>query len=356
MKIFEVSNVASALPQVVDYLIRHGRKEQSRNGSVLVSPTPVMTIYDQPDERVLFSPIRDANPFFHLMEAMWMLHGDNDAKFLNYYVKDFGDRYGEDGILHGAYGYRWRTSFGFDQIQNIIQKFRNDHYDRQCVLQMWDCTNTMQFLSGFVGNDDLKGIWKDRPCHTQAYFRINDGKLDMTTTARSHDAYWGATGANAVHFGFLQEYIAAMVGVPIGKFYQFSHNYHMYEDVLNRLREKVKEAGYFGLNIEPDAITDNRYFKDRDLKPSQFVTNPSTFDEELKELMIVIRLLQEDKIVEMKGPLNNTFLWNTVYIAAVAHKLFKDKKYDEALKTCKYIQASDWFLACYQWLERRIKT
>jgi hypothetical protein len=46
---------------------------------VLVSQTPVVTCYSAPTQRVLFSPMRDANPFFHLMEALWMLAGRDDV-------------------------------------------------------------------------------------------------------------------------------------------------------------------------------------------------------------------------------------------------------------------------------------
>ena len=95
MKVFEVRNVSEALPKVIEYLVYQGRRETSRNGDVFVAETPTCIVYNQPTEKVLFSPLRDANPFFHLLESIWMLSGCNDAKFLNYYVKDFGDRYGE---------------------------------------------------------------------------------------------------------------------------------------------------------------------------------------------------------------------------------------------------------------------
>ena len=33
---------------------------------------PVATVYSHPRERVLLSPERDANPFFHFFEALWI--------------------------------------------------------------------------------------------------------------------------------------------------------------------------------------------------------------------------------------------------------------------------------------------
>jgi len=86
----------------------------SRVGEVYEFPEAVATDYWKPWERVLFDPARNANPFFHIFESMWMLAGRNDvdwvAKF-NPRMREFSD----DGkIQHGAYGYRWRYAFDLD--------------------------------------------------------------------------------------------------------------------------------------------------------------------------------------------------------------------------------------------------
>jgi hypothetical protein len=78
-----VRNVNEALGQGISWLAGPmGVEEPSRNGPVRVSPYPVVTTYANPAERVLFSPMRDANPFFHLFEALWMLAGRNDLPWL----------------------------------------------------------------------------------------------------------------------------------------------------------------------------------------------------------------------------------------------------------------------------------
>jgi hypothetical protein len=53
----------------------HRKPQGSRAGDVLVAPHPVMSVTSIPTERVLFDPARDANPFFHLFESLWMLAG-----------------------------------------------------------------------------------------------------------------------------------------------------------------------------------------------------------------------------------------------------------------------------------------
>ena len=90
MKVINARNVNDALAAGLRYLWAEGIPETSRNGPVLVAPTPVTTVYSHPTERVLLSPTRDANPFFHLMESLWMLAGKNDIALPVQFNKRFG--------------------------------------------------------------------------------------------------------------------------------------------------------------------------------------------------------------------------------------------------------------------------
>jgi len=351
MKIFKVRNCCEALPKVVEFLSSCGRQEDSRNGPVLVAPTPVMTIYSYPTEKVLFSGLRDANPFFHIMEAMWMLNGNNDARFLDHYVKDFSERFAEPSSttrrrIHGAYGHRWRSKFGFDQLKEITDRLKDDPLDRQCVLQMWDA----QWEDG--GSDDLTGKWRERPCNTHVYFRINDGKLDMTTMARSHDALFGAVGANIVHFGFLQEYLAGGIGVPVGVFYQYSNNYHMYLDVYNKYLNKSQGDD----DLRYKELYDNRYAT-QDALHIPLVSHPETFDRELMDLIDAIDCVQNDRLIPLdsKSPKMNGFLWSTVLEMSIVHKTYKTKGVEAALHCVANIEDKIWQLCAKEWLERRVK-
>ena len=59
-----------------------GVEVQTRNGPALEFPTPVTTTYTHSRERVLFYSERDTNPYFHLMESLWMLAGRNDVEWI----------------------------------------------------------------------------------------------------------------------------------------------------------------------------------------------------------------------------------------------------------------------------------
>lgn len=222
--VIQVRNVNNALKEAIWWLRVAGVREESRNGPVLVAPGPVITEYSHPWERVLFSPERDANGVFHLMESLWMLAGDSMLKFL----LPFNARmsaYGENGVQWGAYGRRWRGYFGVDQIVSVIECLKKDSDSRRAVIGMWD-----PML-------DLKHSGPDIPCNTHIYFDTRrkwvggPRKLNMTVCCRSNDLLWGAYGANAVHFSVLQEVIAHELRMEIGVYTQFSNNFHIYTDL-----------------------------------------------------------------------------------------------------------------------------
>lgn len=217
-------NVHDALPRVLDALSGAGVRSESRNGPVIRFQEPVIIEYERPLERVMFWPERDANPFFHLVESLWMLAGRNDVASMKWFASNMGN-FSDDGLsFHGAYGNRWRGHFSMDQLNDIVRVLKSNPEDRRCVLQMWDAES------------DLAADGKDFPCNVMATFEVVKGvavdTLNMSVFNRSNDIVWGALGANAVHFSVLQEYMAAAIGVRVGRYYQISSNLHAYEDTL----------------------------------------------------------------------------------------------------------------------------
>jgi len=323
----EARNVCAALPAGLDLLMSMGRLEESRGGPVLVAPFPVLTLTLHPQERVLFSPVRNANPFFHLFEAFWMLAGRDDAAPLNAFIKGFGSMFGEeDGTIHGAYGMRWRQSFGFDQLNFVVEKLKAQPATRQCVIQMWDCGER---------HADLTGNWQDRPCNDVIFLRINDKRLDLTVCCRSNDIIWGAYGANAVHFSILQEYLAARLGVGIGFMYQLSNNFHAYTKEFERLR------------ADPKKILDDRYSEGH-IKPMGMFDKPGRIDDDIATFMECYEAREFPP-----GAFANHWFESVLGRAMIAHHRFKNKNMQQALWYADQIAASDWRVACKEWLERR---
>ena len=88
MKVIRARNVNDALLLGLDLFQdpRNFREQQSRNGTTYEALEPVTTVYEKPWERVMLVKARDANPFFHFIEGLWMLAGRNDLKPLTYLV------------------------------------------------------------------------------------------------------------------------------------------------------------------------------------------------------------------------------------------------------------------------------
>jgi thymidylate synthase len=371
MQVIRARNVCQALPQGLEMLLREGVRSESRAGSVFVMPTPVTTVYERPLERVLTSPVRDANPFFHLAESVvWMLNGRDDAAFLNEYVRDFGDRFAEgNGRIHGAYGARWRSGLGIDQLDVVVERLRRNPGDRQCVIQMWDgsCVNSWEG-GGETGHDDLAyESYKDRPCNLSVCLRLRETVhrpgthrylLDIMVTCRSNDILWGAYGANAVQFSVLQEYLAACIGVGVGHYYQVSWNYHAYEKQLEAMAARSDRR----VSDLPDRLWDQRYGATRRPGQAEFSATPlfadaTNVDAELERLDLCVRKLHADPDPGplLILPMQNPALATVVATALRAHRLWRLGKKEQALDAAQLIAAVDWREACTEWMLRRME-
>jgi thymidylate synthase len=351
----QAGDVNDALYQCVTYLLREGVEEASRNGPVLAAPTPVCVEFTHPRNRVLYSAARDANPFFHVMEgACWFLEGANDIAFPVYFNKNFG-QYSDDGkTLWDCYGWRWRRFFGWDQLDEIIAELKTKPTSRQCVLAMWNAAPTID-----AHNDDFYVAThggKAVPCNTHCYLAIRNGRLNLTVCNRSNDLIFGMLGANAVHMSFLLEYIAMRVGVPMGSYFQFTNNMHVYLDVFSR--EKLQKIA-----DECDTLG---------VVPTTGPALEPGFDEDLALFMpwarAVIKQPPPPSLVSIHAPTPpawsmafNIPTMKTKFMTDVAVPMFLAWTYRKwgdkhTMWLCLgEIGAPDWARACEEWVARREK-
>lgn len=338
MHVISTQNVHTALPKGIDLLRKEGIWTDTRNGLALVSPVPVTTQYSNPKERVIFWPERDANPFFHIFEAMWMLLGRDDVESVAGYAKQMRE-YSDDGkTLRGAYGHRWRNWFDTDNLKLCIEHLKVAPNSRRVVLPMFD-----------PDTDTFNHNVKDIPCNLVIHFRKSplNGRLDMTVFCRSNDIVWGAYGANAVHFSFLQEYVAICVGMQVGQYWQVSDDFHIYKPQY----EKLSEAKLGGLlDVDQPLTRVNPY-----MVHSSAPTHPLMSIPEGPWLSELARCLDQ------KGRV----LWEDPFISAVlapilrAHHVYKitegEERYVKALDELAKCSNWDWYQACSQWINRRYR-
>ncbi|TMI98511.1 MAG: hypothetical protein E6G97_25610 [Alphaproteobacteria bacterium] len=339
MKVLHARNVNDAVVQGAQLLKQGGQTQASRAGSTLEYPEPVCTVYERPLERVLFDPVRDANPFFHLMEALWMLAGRRDVAWLARFNQRMAT-YSDDGVMfNAAYGYRWRRQFNLataaggnahDQLGVIVDLLRADPDSRRAVLQIWDA------------EADLGVASKDLACNTQAMFKIRNGRLNMTVSNRSNDIIWGCYGANAVHFSMLLEYMAARIGVEPGQYRQMSDSYHAYHDTWPKISEIAER------------FTGDPYVKS-EVAVYPLLADADSFDAELDRWMESApeRISLEQWDDEREGA------WRNPYFPRVATPIhngwfaFKRKDRTAATQWLDRCAATDWQRAAREWLQRR---
>lgn len=329
MHVLPVRNVHEALPEALDFLKRNGVERDSRYGKVLLSPIPVATMYEKPNERVIFWPERDANPFFHFAECLWMMAGRRDVKMLEKFaarMKTFSD----DGkTFRAAYGHRWRNHFKMDQLSIIIERLKNNKDDRRQVLQIWDSKTDLADQNT-----------KDVPCNLMATFQINFlGELDMVVFNRSNDVVWGCYGANAVHFSFLQEYMAQCIGVPLGIYTQISVNWHGYLETVTPLLHLADQRK------DPHRLVLNNPYINGGAVPFPIMnTDEKTWNEDLQ--MFLNR--------EIEFGYRDPFFRRVAMPMFAAHDAYKAGNAQHAHEILEQCLAQDWRIAAQEWIARRV--
>lgn len=296
-------------------------QHKSRYGDTLRVKYPITWGYLHPEECVLTNVARDANPFFHMYEALWMLAGCDDvegvARFCSR-MREFSD---DGDTINDAYGYRWRNWFEYDQLISLRKILAANPNTRRAVLTMWDAAADLEGT-----RMEMKAV----PCNTHCYFAVKDGHLNLTICNRSNDLLWGAFGANAVHFSFLLQYMAMMCELKVGTMVHFSNDLHLYQEHYNA---DAWLAGYQG-----DPYQKHGWIA----QPlSTGVEDTELFDEEIYYI--------DDPCYDF----DNSWL-STVYEPSMeAWACHKERSYAEALAAASRITSPDWRAACTQWLKRR---
>lgn len=353
----------------------------SRNGPVLKVVGPVTVTFERPRERVLFSRARDANPFLHLYEILWMLAGRNDVAPLTYYAGNFASYSDDDRTLNGAYGRRWRHSDGgvipgqpvsmgnpshydVDQLKIIVDHLRQKPDSRRAVLQMWNVEDDLLKVG-----DGSPEFSKDVCCNLSVCFSIHDTSnglrytqadfvpeekrgqpigprvLDMTVFNRSNDLVWGLLGSDVVHFSVLQEYVAACLSVEVGTYHHVTNDLHVYTK---------SNSGFYPERWLTDETPN--YYELGDDDPSKSLTtvdlvdDPETFD---RELSILVEYHSSQRTIPCQERLTEPFLKWVVDPMFFAFALHKNKAYSKALEKIDEVRSDDWRVAGRNWLLRR---
>lgn len=236
-----------ALPALLGSVLTDGDEVGSRLGERTLELTHVGITLAEPWKRELLLPGRKANIAAQIVETMWVLWGRNDIDAILPYLPRAAD-FSDDGVeWRAGYGPRIRNHSdrredngyhivgkpGVDQIDYIVELLRRSPGTRQAVATIWD-----------PQVDTTPG--KDIACNNWLSFISRLGYLDLHVAIRSNDAMWGWSGINAFEWSALQEIVAGMTGLMIGKLHFSVTSFHLYDRHWEKARLLAAEsAGEF---------------------------------------------------------------------------------------------------------------
>jgi len=152
-------------------------------------------------------------------EWQWYLSGDRN-------IKKLGELYGKvpeiwkrmankKGDVNSNYGWQWKRNH---QLDAVIDTLKENPKTRQAAISIYDAKEIMHY-------------YHDTPCTYAVQFTILNGELNMSVVMRSNDLWYGFCN-DQYCFSKLQELVATEVGLPIGNYYHFAHNLHLYNDKI----------------------------------------------------------------------------------------------------------------------------
>jgi thymidylate synthase len=344
-------NVNGAFVRAVDMIHTRGIRQKSQHGETLEMPGPVTVCYNNPMERVLFDPVRDSNPFLGFFEALWIIAGRDDVRFLSDIVSTMAN-YSDDGHrFYGAYGKRLRkgaagistgAKVDRDQIQEAVNRLRKNPDDRQVVMLIRDPL-------------DMWYTGKDQPCNYAVDLKVRNGKLNMAVMNRSNDTVWGMMGTNVVQFSTLQEYMAALIGCSVGKYYQITTSMHVYD---NAQWAKIRDHALAQFPLCP-----TNYYSENRVRPSPMFSGDDTESKWHSDLYHFFTRVDAPNAYGFTVPVT----WYTTYFRHVvwpmwntlrAWKAFQEDRTtaskEMAMRLVESIQADDWRVTAREWLMRRV--
>ena len=158
-------------------------------------------------------------------EWQWYLSGQNNISIL-------GELYGKvpeiwkrmadkEGYVNSNYGWQWKRG---DQLDEVISLLKANPRTRQAAISIYDRKE------GYMYDNDT-------PCTYAVQFTIVRQKLNMCVTMRSNDLWYGFCN-DQYCFSKLQELVAIETGYPIGTYYHFAHNLHLYDNIIEKINDR----------------------------------------------------------------------------------------------------------------------
>ena len=131
----------------------------------------------------------------------------------------------KEGYVNSNYGYQWqRGGNHVSQLDYVIGLLKDNPKTRQACVSIYDGKEHRDYKT-------------DTPCTHAIQFTILNGHLNMCVTMRSNDLWYGFCN-DQYCFSKLQELVAIEVGLPVGYYYHFAHNFHLYNNIIEKINDR----------------------------------------------------------------------------------------------------------------------
>jgi len=211
------NNANSAFEHYKNQILEHGIEFDNTKALFNVG----FTIENPMDNHISYEQ-RNWKHEYAEAEWKWYLSGDNN-------INKLGEIYGKvpeiwkrmadtKGYVNSNYGWQWQRN---KQLARIIDMLRNNNNTRQAAISIYDAK-------------EIKSYKYDTPCTYAVQFTIVDNKLNMCVTMRSNDIWYGFCN-DQYCFSMLQQLVARELNIPVGTYFHFAHNLHLYNNIIEKL-------------------------------------------------------------------------------------------------------------------------
>jgi thymidylate synthase len=205
-----IADLRGDYARVLQEVRYHGERVVVRDQPTLELLDVTLEIVD-PTDTLPFGTGRGISPRIAALEALQLVGGVSCPELMVKASRNF-DQFRDGGIYHGAYGPRLRA-----QLPVVVERLKLDPQTRQAVVTVWDPLHDLMVSDS-----------RDYPCTVMLQFLVRDGRLQLHTTMRSNDVWWGLA-YDAFQFTQLQLTVANVLGLPAGHYYHHAVSLHLYE-------------------------------------------------------------------------------------------------------------------------------
>ncbi len=175
-----------------------------------------------PSQRVITTEWRKFSQRYAEREFAWYMSGNRSVEDIKKYAPIWDKMHGGDNIVNSNYGWQWSRN---GQLKKCVEQLKRDKNTRQAWFTIFD-------------GKEKDNYQYDTPCTLSVGLDIKplSGALDMSVIMRSNDLVFGFCN-DQYCWTRLQQIIADELGIPVGTYYHFAHDLHIYERHFG-MREK----------------------------------------------------------------------------------------------------------------------